>query len=119
MGKRSASRRVTATGLRDPVRKAVDSRIHTSSTVNVYEPPAPELVRVKSRISTDAWVRRVKQAQRDEVVIRKILDAEASGQSLNKPMAKVQPAELGAAPHPGLPDAGIRGVDRFADSARG
>jgi len=57
--------------------------------VNVYEPAASELVRVKSRISADSWQRRVEQAQRDEPVLRAILDKVAGGLSLNDAIAKV------------------------------
>ena len=60
--------------------------------MNVYEPAASELVRVKSRISADSWQRRVEQAQRDEPVLRAILDKVAGGLSLNDAIAKVLPA---------------------------
>jgi len=73
-------------------------------------------VRVKSRISTDSWVRRVKQAQRDEVVIRKILDAEASGQSLNKPMAKVLPANRRSWARRRIPAYRTQGFEALIDS---
>jgi hypothetical protein len=60
--------------------------------MNVYEPVAAELVRVKSRISADSWQRRVEQAQRDEVPVRAILAKVADGLSLNDAIAKVLPA---------------------------
>jgi hypothetical protein len=55
------------------------------------EPTTADLVRVKSRISAETWRRRVKQARRDEVPIRKILAVEARGLSLNAAIAKVLP----------------------------
>jgi len=55
----------------------------------MYEPVAAELVRVKSRISAASWQQRVEQAQRDEVLVRAILDKVASGMSLNAAIAKV------------------------------
>jgi len=57
--------------------------------VNVYEPVAAELVRVKSRISADSWQQRVEQAQRDEVLVRAILDQITNGMSLNAAIASV------------------------------
>lgn len=57
----------------------------------MYEPVAAELVRVKSRISAGSWQQRVEQAQRDEVLVRAILDKVASGMSLNAAIAKVLP----------------------------
>ena len=57
----------------------------------MYEPAAPELVRVKSRISTESWQQRVEQARRDEVPVRKILDHVAKGLTLNEAIAKVLP----------------------------
>lgn len=56
------------------------------------EPTAPELIRVKSRISATSWQQRVEQAQRDEVPARKILDEVAKGLTLNDAIAKVLPA---------------------------
>jgi hypothetical protein len=58
----------------------------------VYEPTTAELVRVKSRISAESWRRRVEQARLDEVLLRKILDEEARGRSLNAAIRKVVPA---------------------------
>jgi hypothetical protein len=55
------------------------------------EPTTADLVRVKSRISAKTWRRRVEQARRDEVSIRKILAVEARGSSLNAAIAKVLP----------------------------
>lgn len=60
--------------------------------MNVYEPLAAELVRVKSRISADSWQQRVEQAHRDEEPVRAILDNVANGLSLNDAIAKVLPA---------------------------
>jgi hypothetical protein len=56
------------------------------------EPTAPDLIRVKSRISDESWRRRVEQARNDEVEIKKIIAAEAKGMSLNRAIAKVLPA---------------------------
>ena len=56
------------------------------------EPTAPELRRVKSRVSAESWQQRVEQAQRDEVPVRKILDEVARGLTLNDAIAKVLPA---------------------------
>jgi hypothetical protein len=53
---------------------------------------APELVRVKSRISADSWQQRVEQAQRAEASVRALLDEVAAGLSLNEAVAKVLPA---------------------------
>lgn len=53
------------------------------------EPTTPDLIRVKSRISEESWRRRVEQARDDEVEIRRIVDAEAKGLSLNRAIAKV------------------------------
>jgi hypothetical protein len=55
------------------------------------EPTTADMVRVKSRISAATWRRRVKQARRDEVLIRKILAAEVRGFSLNAAIEKVLP----------------------------
>jgi hypothetical protein len=59
----------------------------------VYEPTTTELIRVKSRISAEAWQQRIEQAQRDEPQIRAILDEVAGGASLNAAIAKVLPAD--------------------------
>lgn len=56
------------------------------------EPTTPDLIRVKSRISEKSWRQRVEQARDDEVEIKKIVDAEAKGLSLNRAIAKVLPA---------------------------
>ena len=56
------------------------------------DPAAPELRRVKSRISAESWQQRVEQAQRDEVPVRKILEEVARGLTLNDAIAKVLPA---------------------------
>lgn len=56
------------------------------------DPVTPHLIRVKSRISDESWRRRVEQAREDEVEIKKIIDAEAKGLSLNRAIAKVLPA---------------------------
>lgn len=56
------------------------------------EPTTPDLIRVKSRISEESWRRRVEQARDAEVEIKKIVDAEAKGLSLNRAIAKVLPA---------------------------
>ena len=57
------------------------------------EPTTPELIRVKSRISATSWAERVEQARLDEVTIRKILDEESRGNSLNTAIAKVVPKD--------------------------
>lgn len=58
----------------------------------MFEPASPRLQRVKSRISTEAWQRRVEQASQDEVLIRQVLDEVARGGPLNAAIAKVLPA---------------------------
>lgn len=82
----------------------------------MHEPATPELVRVKSRISADSWRRRVEQAQHDEVVIRKILDAEASGKSLNKAIAKVLPANRRSWARRRIPGYRTEGFEALIDS---
>lgn len=84
----------------------------------MYEPTTPELVRVKSRISTDSWRRRVEQAQRDEMVLRKILDAEASGTSLNEAMAKVLPANRRRWARRRIPGYRTQGFEALIDSRK-
>jgi hypothetical protein len=49
----------------------------------------PRLARVKSRISPESWQRRVKQAQRDEAEILRILQRVDRGASLNEALAQV------------------------------
>ena len=60
--------------------------------MDVYEPTSLPLIRVRSRVTDATWQLRVKQATRDEVVIRRILAAEAKGRSLNEAIAKELPA---------------------------
>jgi hypothetical protein len=50
------------------------------------------LIRVRSRVTDATWTQRVEQATRDEVVIKRILAAEARGRSLNEAIAKELPA---------------------------
>ena len=57
------------------------------------KPTTPDLIRVKSRISAESWRRRVEQARHDEVEIKKVLDEEAKGLSLNRAIAKVLPTQ--------------------------
>jgi hypothetical protein len=55
------------------------------------EPTTPRLMRVKSRISAESWLKRVEQARRDEVIVRAILAEAARGGSLNGAIAKLLP----------------------------
>lgn len=57
-------------------------------------PTTPTLIRVKSRISAEAWQKRVGQARRDEVEVRAILDEVARGGTLNAAIAMILPASL-------------------------
>jgi hypothetical protein len=57
----------------------------------VDEPTAPELVRVKSRISAESWQARVAQARRDEVQVKAILRRVERGSSLNAAISAVLP----------------------------
>ena len=61
--------------------------------MDVYEPTSLPLIRVRSRLTDETWRERVEQARRDEVVIKRILAAEAKGRSLNEAIAKVVPAD--------------------------
>jgi len=58
----------------------------------VYEPTSVTLIGVRSRVTDATWKQRVKQAARDEIVIKRILAKEAKGLSLNEAIAKVLPA---------------------------
>lgn len=82
----------------------------------MHEPTTPELIRVKSRIAADSWRRRVEQAQRDELVIQKILDVEASGKSLNKAIAKVLPANRRSWARRRIPGYRTHGFETLIDS---
>jgi hypothetical protein len=54
----------------------------------VYEAKSLPLIRVRSRVTDATWEKRVAQATRDEVVIKRILAAEAKGRSLNEAIAQ-------------------------------
>jgi hypothetical protein len=58
----------------------------------VYEPTSLTLLGVRSRVTDATWQQRVEQAERDEVVIKRILATEAKGLSLNEAIAKALPA---------------------------
>ena len=58
----------------------------------MYEPTSLPLIRVRSRVTDATWQLRVAQATRDEVVIKRIVAAEAKGLSLNEAIAKELPA---------------------------
>ncbi len=60
--------------------------------MDVYEPTSLPLIRVRSRVTDATWQLRVAQATRDEVVIKRILAAEAKGRSLNEAIAQALPA---------------------------
>lgn len=82
----------------------------------MYEPVAAELVRVKSRISADSWQQRVEQAQRDEVLVRAILDKVASGMSLNAAIAKVLPLNRRSWALRRIPAYGEQGFEALIDA---
>lgn len=60
--------------------------------MDVYEPTSLPLITVRSRVTDATWNKRIAQARRDEVVIKRILAAEAKGRSLNEAIAKALPA---------------------------
>ena len=82
----------------------------------MYEPVAAELVRVKSRISAASWQQRVEQAQRDEVLVRAILDKVASGMSLNAAIAKVLPLNRRSWALRRIPAYGEQGFEALIDA---
>lgn len=84
--------------------------------MNVYEPVARELVRVKSRISANSWQQRVEQAQRDEALVRAILDQVANGMSLNAAIAKVLPASRRSWALRHIPAYGKKGFEALIDA---
>jgi hypothetical protein len=49
------------------------------------------LIAVRSRVTGATWQQRVEQAERDEIVIKRILTIEAKGLSLNEAIAKALP----------------------------
>jgi hypothetical protein len=57
----------------------------------VYEPTSLTLIAVRSRVTDATWQQRVEQAERDEIVIKRILAIEAKGISLNEAIAKALP----------------------------
>lgn len=57
------------------------------------EPTTPKLVRVKSRVSAESWLKRVAQARSDEVTVQAILNEAARCGSLNAAIAKVLPKQ--------------------------
>jgi len=82
----------------------------------VYEPVAAELVRVKSRISADSWQQRIEKAQRDEPLVRAILDKVANGMSLNAAIAKVLPANRRSWALRRIPAYGEQGFEALIDA---
>ena len=82
----------------------------------MYEPVAAELVRVKSRISADSWQQRVEQAQRDESLVRAILDKVAKGMSLNAAIAQVLPANRRSWALRRIPAYGEQGFEALIDA---
>jgi len=80
------------------------------------EPTTPDLIRVKSRISDESWRRRVEQARDDEVEIKKIVDAEAKGLSLNRAIAKVLPANRRSWALRRIPAYKERGLEALIDT---
>jgi hypothetical protein len=62
------------------------------------EPTTPRLMRVKSRISAESWLKRIELAGSDEVVVRAILAEAARGGSLNGAIAKLLPEQGGCDP---------------------
>ena len=59
--------------------------------MGVYEPTSLSLITVRSRVTDGTWQQRVEQAERDEIVIKRILAFETKGLSLNEAIAKVLP----------------------------
>ena len=57
----------------------------------MYEPTTPKLLRVKSAISTEAWLGRVAQARETEQILKQVLDEVTVGVTLNAALAKVLP----------------------------
>ena len=57
----------------------------------MYEPTSLTLIGVRSRVTDATWHQRVEQAERDEIVIKRILAIEAKGLSLNEAIAKALP----------------------------
>jgi len=55
----------------------------------MYEPSAPELMVVKSRISTKSWRARVQAARRDEKILKRVARRVKAGDALNRAIAKV------------------------------
>ncbi len=80
------------------------------------EPTTPDLIRVKSRISDESWRRRVERAREDEVEIKKIVEAEAKGLSLNRAIAKVLPANRRSWALRRIPAYKERGFEALIDS---
>ncbi len=82
----------------------------------MYEPTTTELIRVRSRISDETWQRRVEQARRDEVSIRKILAVEERGGSLNAAIRKVLPANRRSWALRRIPEYRKQGFEALIDS---
>jgi hypothetical protein len=80
------------------------------------EPTTPDLIRVKSRISDESWRRRIEEAREDEVEIKKIIDAEAKGLSLNRAIAKILPANRRSWALRRIPAYKERGFEALIDS---
>lgn len=57
----------------------------------MYEPTSLTLIAVRSRVTDATWQQRVEQAERDEIVIKRILAIQAKGLSLNEAIAKALP----------------------------
>ena len=81
----------------------------------MYEPKAPALQRVKSRISAAAWQRRIEQALADEVVIKKILAMVAHGAVLDAAIAKVLPSSRRSWAIRRVPAYRARGMEGLVD----
>jgi hypothetical protein len=60
--------------------------------VSVYEPTSLTLIAVRSRVTGATWQQRVEQAERDEIVIKRVLALHAKGLSLNEAISKALPA---------------------------
>jgi len=75
------------------------------------EPTTPKLIRVKSRISAKSWLKRVAQAQADEVIVRSIIDEAARCGSLNGGIAKLLPKSRRSWARRRIPGYRQRGVE--------
>ena len=83
---------------------------------SVCEPTSRQLQRVKARLSTSSWDKRVEQARQDKGVVEKILAKSSRGSSLNRAIASEVPVSQRSWAYRRIPRYRTQGFEGLIDA---